>query len=187
MATATQLRNKLTTALRQLFREQKKLADRGKERFGDWHIKLQKVLAPILGEMYLWGLKQVRKGRLPLEVVESVASLAGERAVLLSRQLNDTTSDWLEEGRDTDQVFSPERIAQIVMTEMAMARHKPQVLVSKRRKEKLQWQTGGKPCPRCQKLAGRVVKAGGWFVSGKDKVQHPPLHPHCYCRLVVVR
>lgn len=188
MASATQLRDKLTAVIRRLFREQKKLADGGEERFGDWHNRVQNALFPVLGEAYLWGLKQVRKGKLPPDVVNAVAALAGERAVILSRQLNDTTSEWLQEGKDTSQVFSPERIAQIVMTEISTARYAPQVEVSKQRKEKLRWQVGSDPCPQCRSLNGKVVTPGKKFRSrGGTEVEAPPLHPHCHCSLGVVK
>ncbi len=49
-----------------------------------------------------------------------------------------------------------------------------------------EWVTQGEPCELCEKMDGQRVPVGEAFTSPDyGLVEQPPLHPRCYCMLVV--
>ncbi len=49
-----------------------------------------------------------------------------------------------------------------------------------------EWVTQGEPCKDCEAMDTQSVPVGGMFTSPKyGEIAQPPLHPNCYCILVV--
>jgi hypothetical protein len=173
----------IALAVRRVFTEQRKLAAGGKEHFGDWHSHLANAMLKPLAKLFLEGAMGAKVTR---EMAKDLASLAKERAQESARSINQTTAKWLEEGRDLKQIFGVDRAVDIGITEATFAEGRSQTMAATSRGKKLKWMIdGGKPCPLCVAINGKVVKAGKPFARDRDgtPIYHPPYHPHCRCRV----
>lgn len=49
-----------------------------------------------------------------------------------------------------------------------------------------EWVTAGEPCEYCQEMDGQRVSIGGMFMSSRyGLIAAPPLHPRCYCMVIL--
>lgn len=167
----------LARSIRRVFRAQKELAYGGKEKFGDWDHRLANAMKDSLRRLYTQRSRQVAGESSDAE------SAAAERSLLAARSVNDTTQEWLEQGRDPDVVFSDDRVVAIVTTETSAIVHDAILDAAKSRGSKLVWRSRDRACPECRSLNGKRVAAGKQnFVSkGGIAAKAPPLHPHCNC------
>lgn len=167
--------------MRAVFRTQRMQATADKERFGDWNRQLASLLEGAVLQLYA---EAARSEKAKVELASEFEDYARERARQSAREINDTTSSWLQEGRELSQVFGSERVATIAATEAAFAANAGRAIVAKAGGKKLQWVVGKKPCKFCKSIAGKVVKPGQPFgVHGDYTVYFAPAHPHCYCRV----
>lgn len=167
------------SAVMTVFRAQKFLADHGKERFGDWNSKLAKAIVGFIAASAVNGAKK-GKGS---DIGDDLAAFAKQRALDSARQINTTTSEWLEEGSDKDP-FSIQRAQLIAAFESKHARQFGYTIALQRRKKRLRWRLKQRKtnCPECISLNGKTVRAGTEFVSKTgQRAYHPPLHLHCDC------
>lgn len=173
--------DELARAVRAAFKTQRMQADADKERFGDWNTRLAKLIRDSVADLYLEAAKGAKA---KAELGPGFAALAKMRALEVARQINETTSIWLQDGREPDVVFSDARVTMIAATEAAHARAGGIMLVAKMAKKKLVWVVGRKPCAFCRSLKGKTRKPGQSFGIHKGvSVTQPPVHPHCYCKL----
>ena len=109
---------------------------------------------------------------------------AKQQAQELAVQLNDATTNMLENGREYRDVFSSDRAALIGVDQWDKAQSMCQVRAAQVKRVKLKWVVGAKPCKVCKKLDGKTRNPGKSFgiVNGVP-VLAPPIHPHCYCTL----
>jgi hypothetical protein len=169
---------RLAAVFKQTFRTQRMQADAGKERFGDWNRRIAAAIGPFLAIIYA---KELRRQKVSFRQ-EDVDNLVYTRAYQVARDLNATSSEWLESGRDPKDVFSVNRAVAIAMNESAFAVNQARVDAAAQRKKKLRWVIGGKPCKECKSLAGKVVRPGVQFKTKSGmKIDAPPLHPNCKC------
>ena len=161
----------LARSVLSVFREQRRQANGGKERFGDWHAKLAEALLKPLASLYLTGAK---RGKATVEDVDSVASAARERAMYAARLVNDTSGQWLREGREPAVVFSPERAVAIADTETVNAINYGRAIVVEARGGRLQWKVGRKPCRACV-LGNTLVSPIGILVAARMNYDGPIL------------
>lgn len=182
----------LAKLMRSIFRQQATQARAGKERYGDWDSRLAAQMLPKLSELYLSALKgagRIVSIRGPVTFAQTLANAAKSRAILTAARINDTTSEWLQSGRELASVFSADRAVEIALTEESQARNQGLALATLKAGGKLRWKTRGKnACEACRSLNGTVIHAGKQFIAKSGvAVEHPPLHPSCYCRLEVVK
>jgi len=174
----------IARAVLRIFRAQKAEADNGTESFGRWHARLTAALDVPIVDTYRQGGKRAKA---PADMADDLVSAAKERALFTARSINDTSSQWIEEGREPEDVFSADRAASIGLTEQAYAVHQTVALVAQKRGQKLTWRIAGGACEFCRKMEGRTRAAGKSF--GKDKfgnlLYHPPAHANCDCSLQI--
>lgn len=171
---------RLAVAVKRAFDVQSDQHDRGKARFDTaaWNDRLAKVL-----EVEVLVLLLAEKSELPMSTLKQAAKL---EALAVAQSMNQTTTEWLDAGRDPEQVFGADRAASAGITEAEWAKNAVTQMVgrtsgAKRKK----WLTeAGTTCEQCKSLNGKSVKIDQTFRS-KDgtEAQFPPLHPNCRCRL----
>lgn len=174
---------RVARAVRSVFKQQRMQAeDLDKSRFGDWNSKLAQALSTAVAELYLDSAK--RAGADPDLHVDDFVALAKARAIETARLINATTSEWLQEGRDYEEVFGGNRVMMVASTEAVNALGAGRVVVAATSKKRLRWVCKGDACPECRALNGKVVRAGKPFtiIDGKP-IYNPPAHPNCYCEL----
>ncbi len=168
-----------------VFRKQRRAAGTGREGFISFTRELADALLPILSRLYIQGAKQARA--VPGDA-ENVVAAARARAQATARMINQTTSEWIREGKAEEYVFSADRAANIAITEANHAMSEGKVVVIAEKGGKIRWQVRGKACKLCLRLNNKVVKAGTKF--GDDAYGNPifcpPAHPTCKCRPVRV-
>ncbi len=174
----------LTRVLRDSFKTMRLQAEADKVRFGDWINRLAGAMRPHLLGLFMASLTRNR-GKVEKGEADSYAI---ERAMFVARSVTQTSTEWLENGRDPRDVFSVDRAVHIAMTEAStMINHAKATAIAGRGK-KLKWVLGGKACDQCKSLAGKIVKPGKQFVSKNGTaVFAPPLHPSCRCTVVEAR
>lgn len=173
----------LTRAFSSLFRAMRVAADGGKQRYGDWVYKIAGKIAPAISSIHAESLATFR-GK---AVKDEVLGLGNQRALETARSICDTTTTWIQEGRDDDFIFGDARAAQCAVTEASYAINTAKMVACRQRGKKIRWRLGGKACGRCKKLNGKTIAPGKQFsASDGTTVFGPPLHPHCMCRLVEV-
>ena len=172
-----------------IFRQQR---GGGGDRFGNWHGRMAEALIKPLTDAYLHWVGKLLPAR---SAIESFASgedqmswaleTAKAQAAELAVQLNDATTNMLENGRTYKEVFSSDRAAIIGVDQAARAEMACQVRAAQVKKVKLKWVTmGPKPCGACKKLNGKIRNPGKAFaIVNGEPVFHPRLHPHCFCEL----
>ncbi len=170
---------RIAAVARRVFRMQR--AQR-QQSYGNTTATFANALMPEIARMLLSGMKRGKgKGS---ELAETAASVARERSQAAAREINATTAQWLDEGRDPREVFGPDRAVTVGLTEAVWAESQGLLLATKARKGKLRWVTEGKPCKICLSMAGQVRKAGQKFKDRDGGLHdHPPSHPSCRCRL----
>jgi hypothetical protein len=171
----------IASAVRRIFRAQSLLYQHGKERYGDWHKKFADEVQPELLRAAIAGAKKGKAS--PLQELQAWSE---ERALWLARVCNDTTGDWIGEGREP---FTADRVVMIAATEANNAVQVGFSMAMRLQKKRLRWDIGlrGKTCKACRKLAGVVRKPGQHFtVHEGEKVYNPPLHQNCDCKLTEV-
>lgn len=181
----------IAAAVMRIFAAQKQHADAGKEKFGDWNSRMANALEPLLFDLYVRSAgKSARKVGVRFDEQELVAELktrAKVRSIELARDLNSTTSDWVQEGRDSSSVFGVDRAAQTALTEASRAHHDGQLATMEAVGiTKTTWRTNKKAtvCPQCMSLDGKSLAVGKDYVSkGGLRAKAPPLHPKCFCTL----
>lgn len=162
----------IARAVLSVFRAQRRS---GRESFLSYTQQLaEKILEPIAA-LYLLGAKRGRA-----KEADGVAAAARARALKTAREINETTSQWVQEGKADEYVFSVDRAANVALTETNNAVNEGKAIAVKERGGKLRWKIGKKPCKECRALNGKVVRAGASFVRGAE-VFAPPLHPNCNC------
>lgn len=170
----------LTRAIRASFRLFRLQADAGKVRFGNYTRTFANAVKPHYVSFF---------GKLALDPLtkDAVDAAIEGQALFMADSVLDTSSNWLQEGRDPRDVFSTDRAANIAITESTWAIGSAKTVRTKARGKWLRWVTGGKPCKDCKSLNGQVRKPGEYFrsLSGKE-VLHPGLHQTCKCKLVEV-
>lgn len=161
-------------------RTMKMLAEGGKEKYGDWVFKVQGGLTTPLARAYGGTLRSLGgvTDKVEIEVV------ARQRALETAKSICDTTTTWLQEGRDESSIFGEARAAQIAVTETSWAVNTAKMVACKQKGRKVRWRLNGKGCKVCKRLHGRVRIPGKVFVVHDGKaVYGPPIHPHCKCSL----
>lgn len=160
-----------------VFRQQ---SSAGNERMGNWMGRMREALAKPLLDGYLAALK-----RFGARDDEWAAATAQSQAAEAAVQLNDATTNMLENGRDYREVFSADRAVLIGVNQWDQAYGACQVRAAQSKKQKLRWVCGAKPCKTCRKLNGKVKKPGSVWAVLPDgtSIFAPPSHPHCNCRL----
>lgn len=159
---------RIAEAVRSVFEIQRDQAYGGKVRFRDWNRRLADAIYP--------AFLRLAKDE----------GLAREQANYVAREVNRTTNEWLDQGREIDTVFSADRVAAIAFTEannLKQAR-----FIDKHHGKRVRWVADDDPCPDCKSLDGKIVTAGKQqFISKSGRsVDGPTLHPHCHCTLEVV-
>ena len=177
---------KLSAAVLRVFDQQLAQHDRsGKQDFatGNWHGKLARALLPELNRLYLASAKRTMTGEEDEErLAATIAAAAKADSIVLAEQLNQTTTTWLEEGRDPEQVFGADRAAMIGVTQASDAFNATKVAVGREVGHKRKrWRcTDDSCCKDCRSLNGKSVKIEQMFRSKSGvSVPGPPLHPHC--------
>lgn len=166
---------RIARAVLGVFRQQRRLAEGGKEGFSDWHARLAEALEEPIADLYLAG---GRRAKADETVADDLASAARERVIQTARGIDETSRDWLREGREPEVVFSADRAAQIALTEENHAVSQGLALAARSRGKRLRWKAGRKACKLCAKLNGRTIKPGQQFVVEGIAVYHTPLHPN---------
>src|SRR4051812_27047370 len=108
----------LARAVRGVFRNQRRS---GRSRLS--YLPLAEALLPVLLKLYLKGVRQ------GTPLAQELTAAAEQRANQDAREIQGTTTDWLDEGRDTEQVFGDARIAAIAVTEASRARNEAFALI----------------------------------------------------------
>lgn len=161
-------------------RTMRMLADGGKEKFGDWVFKIREGLTTPLARAYAGSLR-AHGG---ISDKADVEFIARQRAGETARSICDTTTQWLQEGRDESSVFGESRAAQIALTETAWAINTAKMVACRQKGRKVRWRLNGKGCKVCKRLNGRVRIPGKVFVVHDGvAIYNPPIHPHCKCSL----
>lgn len=174
----------IASTVMSVFRSQRQQAKGGKEKFGNWNGTLARKLLDPLAAVFLAGFKNAKGNKAQADKLVSVAK---QRALLAAQLINDTTSEWLQDGRDIDVVFSAARAVAIGITEATNAWYTAAGLACASRGNKLKWVTDSDPCPQCKSLNGQVREFGKAFRSKNGtEVFNPGLHPHCHCRVIEV-
>lgn len=170
----------IATVIRRIFRAQRPLAAADKSRFGDWDGKLAKELGAASLQVFLESVpKEARK-----TMADTFASMASQRAIQSAREINDTTENWLDEGRDLKAIFGVDRVVTIAGTEANFAIQAAKVVLAKARGRKVRWKLGPKPCKFCKGLKGKVRKPGEVFgIHHGIPIIAPPAHVRCMCSL----
>lgn len=185
----------IVRALEPIFARQDASSER---RFSRYDKDTAKVLETSLLKLYMKEAKaQFKLGKLTRgiderKLVATVAAIAKARAQLLAHEINNTTEDWVAEGREG--VFSKARLTQIGLTEGSRASHELQYALAResgkatKRKAKVKWILSSKPCDDCKSVGGKTVDLGTEFVSRPRgyRALHAPLHPHCFCRTEII-
>ena len=171
----------IARAVLSVFRQQ---STGGQERFGNWHGRLATALEKPLLDAYLYGLRKHRA-----RDDEWAATQAEAQAREAAVQVNDSTTNMLESGREYREVFSSDRAALIGVDQWDKAVSAAQVRAAQSKGLKLRWVTRGpRVCPTCRKLSGKVRNPGKAFgVWNGEPILAPPVHPSCYCVLEEVR
>lgn len=172
------LETAIASVVRREFRGQALLNRHGRERFMGRSKEFAENLAPLLLRATVLG---ARKGKGGAELRSDLEAYAEERALWLARTINETTGEYLAEGKDP---FTADRAVMIGLTEAKNAESVGFSMALRTRKKKLKWVADGKPCKSCKRLDGRVRKPGEAFdtVDGV-KILGPGLHPFCKCSL----
>lgn len=171
----------IASAAAGILRAQALQANGGKERFGDWHGRLAAALEGPIYRAMVASLRTIRGGIQHSPAAQQQARL---RATVIAQEINDTTAEWLDQGRDP---FTRERALLIGRTEAVEAKNSARSLVARDGKRRLRWKVGSKYCADCKSLAGQTVKPGQYFRAASGaKVKHPPLHPNCDCEVEIV-
>ncbi len=137
------------------------------------YVPLADALLEPLTRLYLKGVRQ------GTPLANDLMAAAKQRSIETARLIQQTTTDWLDEGKEKDEVFGDARIASIAVTEASHARNEAFALIAQSRGKKIRWVSRWKVCKHCKPLIGRVRVAGKPFirVDGVD-VYNPPLHVH---------
>ena len=170
----------IARAVHRIFTQQKQA---GIERAGNWMGRLREALyAPLL-----LGYKAALK-RFGSKDDEWAEATAMQQAAEAAVQINDATTNMLEQGRDYREVFSADRAALIGVDQWDKAYGACQVRAAQNKGLRLQWECDSKPCPVCIKLNGKVRSPGKAFAIIKGvAIYAPPTHPACKCRIKEVR
>lgn len=155
-------------------------AQADKERFGDWNKRLASMLEAPMIRLY-------NEASADKKYKDSYEAYARQRALQVAQEVNDTTSTWLQEGRELASVFSAARVVMIATTEATYAKSAGRMVVAKATKKRLRWKVGRKPCKFCRSINGKTVKPGVAFGKHGDRlVFFAPAHPNCYCEVEIV-
>lgn len=159
---------RIAEAVRSIFEAQRDQAYGGKVRFRDWNRRMADALFP--------AFKRIVKDE----------TLAMAQANFVAREVNRTTNEWLDQGREIDTVFSADRVAVIALTEANNLRQAK--FIERNHGKRVRWVASRNPCPECKALDGKIVTAGKQQFITKDgrSLDGPTLHPHCKCTLEVV-
>ncbi len=175
---------KVGAAVMRIFRQQRQQARGGRERFADWNSRLATALTEPIARLYLQELRAQKAGK---ALADDCVASARARAIQVAAEMNATTGEWLQEGRDEREVFSEDRAARAAVTEASHATHEAFLMVAHTRGQRVRWVVDGNPCAECRSLNRRVVTPGQQFVTrGGIAVYGPPVHPHCFCTLKAV-
>lgn len=176
--------DKVAAVMKATFKVQRMQAEADKEKFGDWNKRLAGMLTDAVLQLYADAARSAKARR---EMAGDFEAMARARAIQSAREINETTSTWLQEGRELDSIFGPSRVVAIAATEAAFAKQAGVGIVSKASGKRLRWKVGRKPCKWCRSVNGHVVKYGKPFgIHHGITIYHPPAHPHCYCKVEVV-
>ena len=173
----------IASAVMGIFRQQyERYLASPSDSMGRWDAKLADALQKPLLQLYMRSAIKARGNR-PLDERELAADLtanAKTRALELARDLNSTSRQWLEQGREGATIFSADRAASIGLTEASRAHHDAKaVTASAAGVKRLRWVAKGSSCPECKSLNGKTIEIGKEFVSkGGTRAEYPPLHPH---------
>jgi hypothetical protein len=176
--------DEVASAVRKILLAQAELAKAGKERFGDWNSRLARALRESVEALYL---ASARSAKAKEELLPQFLAQAKARAITAAASINETTTEWLQEGRDIPEVFGPARVVRIATYEARYAMSAGVAIVGRSKGKKLRWKVGRKPCKWCRAMNGIVVEPGTPFGNhGGVPVYVPPAHPHCYCKVELV-
>lgn len=180
---------KLASAVQRIFAAQSVQSERGKTNFdtANWNRKLAQAIEPELLKLYLQSAKTERTADTPEQkLANALVVMARVDAEVLALQLNTTTSEWLDSGRDPEQVFGVDRAAGIGLTQGARAFNATRSQVGKLAKhKKKKWIIDpATACVECKSLSNKVVAIDKNFRSkGGLEAMFAPLHPNCYCKV----
>ncbi len=166
----------IAKVVRAVFTTQRQQAKADKEKFGDWNQRFASMLEKPMLTLYL---ESAKSSKLKAQLVADFTVTAKNRASIVAQEINDTTSDWLQEGRELKDVFSVARVVRIATTEAAFALRAGKALKAKSTGKRLRWRARANACKFCRQMNGKVVKVGKAFgINAGRAIQHPPAHPH---------
>ena len=172
----------IARAALRIFRQQK---EGGGEKFSRWYGVMAEALVKPLTDAYLHWVGKLLPQRSAIESFASGAdhmdwalATAQAQAQEAAVQINDATTNMLENLRSYKEVFSSDRAALIGVDQAHKAETACQVRAAQVKKVKLEWTVGANPCPKiCKKLAGKQRNPGKSFaIVNGERILHPPAH-----------
>lgn len=175
----------IARVIRQVFRHQRQLAERGKKRFGDLTTAFANALFEPISKEFLRVAKDEGADK---ELAPDLVAAARERSLFAARSMNTTSGERLSNEEPAKQVFSMDRAVEAALTEQSYAEHTARAMIAQDRGDWLEWVADAKACDACKKLNGKRVKAGKPFgVIQGEKVYNAPAHVSCRCSVKTVK
>jgi len=167
---------KIAQAAQRLFRTQEQEAENGKTKFTTWNTRAMAMFLKPLSDAYLAAAKRA-KGDID---ANTLATAAKAHAMDLAEALNQTTGEWVKEGREG--TFDESRAVGVGLTEASRVENNVTKLSAQSRGKSLKWVAERNACPECRSLHGKKLVPGKSFVTKSGTaVEAPPLHPNCRC------
>lgn len=175
----------IARAIRQVFRHQRQLAERGKKRFGDLTTAFANALFEPISKEFLRVAKDEGASK---ELAPDLVAAARERSLFAARSMNTTSGERLSNEEPAKQVFSMDRAVEAALTEQSYAEHTARAMIAQDRGDWLEWETESQPCDLCRRLSGKRVKAGKAFITvNGEAIYNAPAHPNCKCKTKTVK